>query len=97
MQHLGAVDAQKWDQPHCNNNTNNSSHDKVVVLDFGRPLNLRGGGAYYGYGTKLPSSGTDIGYDTAVYLTEQYAYYCLANAVGLPKPLLSTIHHGLLD
>lgn len=62
-----------WDGGHsfCNDGSNDSS-DKVVVLDFGRPIRLTLGGPYFGYGLTM-FSGPDSGLDSAVFLAEQYA------------------------
>lgn len=88
FQRLGAYDG-AWDSNHCYGPGDNHSLYKLVILDFGRPINLTGTNSpYYGYGTVFPGGqnpdGTSIKgrYDTAVYLAEQYALYYYYNSQG---------------
>ncbi len=79
----------QWDNDpaHCGFG-DNSSQDKIVVLDWGRPINLTGyGSPYNGYGTVLakqtPSPASEVRNDEIVYLTEQYAESYFWNSGGL--------------
>ncbi len=90
MRFLGELDA-AWDSDHCWPG-NNGSNDKVVVLAFGRPINLLGPGGrepgepYYGYGTILPrTENVTARYDTIVWLVEQYAEAYFWRSTGCPR------------
>lgn len=77
MYQLAQTDG-SWDADpnHCQS-ADNSSRDKVIVLDWGKSYNLTGyGSPYNGYGTLLPKhtdAASQVTDATIVYLTEQYA------------------------
>jgi hypothetical protein len=73
IQYLGQIDGQ-WDGAgnHCGFG-DNSSRDKIVVLAFGKSINLYGyGAAYRGYGTQLVNK---PGQNQTNYLTDEDIAY----------------------
>ncbi len=84
IQSLGQVDGQ-WDGAgnHCGFG-DNSSQDKIVVLDFGKDLKLYDDNhAYRGYGTQIFTNNSDyLTDDDIAYRVEQYAAQYFWNSGG---------------
>jgi hypothetical protein len=80
----------KWDTDHssCDDNVNDNS-DKVVVLDFGRPIRVATDGPYYGYAQTMFGGAGNVRLDTVVWLVEQYAAGWYAASSGCPKLTLA--------
>lgn len=85
MYNLGYSDG-IWDSNHCFGSGNNSSSDKLTILDFGKQVNVAGGGAYYGYGTLLfDAYSTPVQDDTIVWLAQQYVIGYYASSSSCPQ------------
>jgi hypothetical protein len=85
MAQLGRDDA-TWDASHCTS----AAPDKLVILDWGRPIAdaASGNASYGGYGV-LTLGGAHLQNDAVVYLTEAYARGYAAAAGGCPRLLLA--------
>lgn len=85
MWNLGYSDG-VWDTNHCLGSGNNSSSDKLTILDFGKAINVAGGGAYFGYGTRIfDAFSTPVQNSTIVWLTQQYVLSYYAGSGTCPQ------------